>query len=298
MIFIKITYKLSLLFSLLLFAVAVSAQNESGISYLRIHSAYTSFPDSGRAKGHLYKNVLYSAAEHYQDSSVLICYPEHFKAGRKTDMVFWFHGWYNHIDSANKRFELAKQFAASHVNAILVIAETAVDAPDSYGGKLEQPLVFKGLVDDVLTTLKEAHIIKKRSVAGNIVLAGHSGAYRVMAHILAKGGVPVVQTILFDALYGETAKYMDWISSDSSHRFINIYTDGGGTVSETEAMNKQFADKQISSKRIEEPELTPALVATQRILTIHSARQHNDIINQPDNFMLFLQNSPLLRHLK
>ncbi len=284
------------LFFILLFAGPASAQNEPGLIYLRIHSARTSFPDTGRANGHLYKKILYTAAEHYNDSSVLICYPEKFKGSRKTDLIFWFHGWFNHIDSANKRFELAKQFAASNVNAVLVLVETAVDAPDSYGGKLEQPMVFKGLVNDVLTALKKAQVIKKRSDAGNVLLAGHSGAYRVMAHILAKGGVPVVQTILFDALYGETVKYMDWISSDSSHRFINIYTDGGGTVAETEAMNKQLTERSLNGRRIDETVLDPALIAAERILTIHSSRLHNDIINDPDNFQLFLQSSPFLRH--
>ena len=75
------------------------------------------------------------------------------------------------------RYKLAKQFAASKVNAVLVLAETTKDGPDSYGGKLEQPDVFKNLVNDVLIKLKKEKIISKRCEAGNITLPGHSGAY-------------------------------------------------------------------------------------------------------------------------
>ncbi|HMK03282.1 MAG TPA: hypothetical protein VK489_03785, partial [Ferruginibacter sp.] len=48
----------------------------------RISSSYTSFPDIERAKGHIYEKVLYPAAEHYYDSSVLIVVPPQLKAGK------------------------------------------------------------------------------------------------------------------------------------------------------------------------------------------------------------------------
>ncbi len=57
-----------------------------------------------------------------------------------------------------------------------------------------------------------------------MILAGHSGAYRVMANILQNGNVEVKETILFDALYAETDKFIQWIKADTAHRFINIYT--------------------------------------------------------------------------
>jgi len=60
------------------------------------------------------------------------------------------------------------------------------------------------------------------------VLAGHSGAFRVMAYILQNGGVEVNQAILFDALYGEVDKFANWIQADKSHQFIDLYTNKGG----------------------------------------------------------------------
>ena len=273
-----------------------TAQTELNI--FRITSTHTSFPDTGRANGHTYKNILYKAADHYSDSSVLIITPKKLAAAKTVDIIFWFHGWGNNIDSANKRFELAKQFASSNMNAILVLSETTKDAPDSYGGKLEQSGVFKSLVNDVIITLKREKIISRKTTPGNILLAGHSGAYRVMAHIVKYGDQPIQEVILFDALYGQTDKFMNWILSDIENRFINIYTDEGGTDMESKEMVKQLLQKNIIPDTLEEKEITPSLLQKDRIIFIHSLKKHNDIINNPDNFELFIRNSAILNKLK
>ena len=69
---------------------------------------------------------------------------------KKVDMIFWFHGWNNNIDTALIEYGLSRQFAEANVNAVLVLAETAKNSPDSYGGKLEQKNTFHNLVNDVL----------------------------------------------------------------------------------------------------------------------------------------------------
>jgi hypothetical protein len=273
------------------------AQNKD-LDFFRISSSHTSFPDTARANGHLYNKVMYDAAIHYMDSSVLIIAPKKLDATKKVDLVFWFHGWGNNIDTAAVHFELIKQFAASRLNAVLVLAETTKDAPDSYGGKLENNNTFKELVADVMQELRKEKAVSKKCEPGNILLAGHSGAYRVMAFILANGNMPVQEVILFDALYGQTDKYLNWIQSDNSHRLIDIYTDGGGTDGESKEMVNQLIKLNISADTIEEKELTPQLVLTQRIIFIHSLHRHNDIINNPDNFQLFLENTSFLKKLK
>ena len=161
-------------------------------------------------------------------------------------MIFWFHGWNNNIDSALTEYGLSRQFADAGINAVLVLADTAKDAPDSYGGKLEQKNTFQGLVKDVLKKLADMHIISAQAGEGNIILAGHSGAYRVMAHILQKGNEPVKEVILFDALYADTDKFMDWLIADRHHRFINLYTNHGGTFDETKSMMHQLKDLKIA----------------------------------------------------
>lgn len=254
-----------------------------------IESVHTSFPDTARANGHLYNSVLYYAAAHYSSNAVLIIVPPNFDRHKKATLVFWFHGWRNNIDSAVVRYDLQRQFVNAHLNAVLVLAETAKDAPDSYGGKLERPGEFAGLVQDVVAKLKEERILRKNDAAGDVVLAGHSGAYRVMAYILQYGQVPVKKVILFDALYGETDKYINWIKENSAHSFINLYTDNGGTDKESKEMIQKLESQSITCDTLEETALTETNLQQNRIVVAHSLHKHDDIIKQPDNFTLFLK---------
>lgn len=213
--------KPALIILLIIFYENSFAQDNAVVFH--IQSSHTSFSDTGRVNGHVYDKVFYSAAEHYHDSTALIIAPKGLDAKKTVDLVFWFHRWRNNVDNAASYYELTKQFIASKRNAVLVLAETAKDSPDSYGGKLENPGIFKALVTDVLKGLKAQHWIPKGCNAGHILLAGHSGAYRVMARIIKNGQMPIDETILFDALYGETEIFIDWIKVDKTHRFISIY---------------------------------------------------------------------------
>jgi hypothetical protein len=288
--------KLLALYILLNACITGNAQVQP--SYFKITSSNTSFPDTGRSNGHLYNNVLYNTADHYSDNSVIIITPKKFHAGKKVDMIFWFHGWNNNIDSSLVRYGLSKQFAESGMNAVLVLAETAKDAPDSYGGKLEEENVFKALANDVLQKLVKEKVISRHCNAGHIILAGHSGAYRVMANILQNGNVPVNEVILFDALYADTDEFLSWITSGSDHRFINLYTNNGGTFGESKEMMHQINNLNIPLDSLEEPGVTPHILQKNKIVFIHTLHAHNDIIQHPDNFGLFISSSPFLKKLK
>jgi len=283
---------------LLILCKGVFAQDVKGAVSFHIQSSHTSFPDTGRANGHNYHKVLYTAADHYHDSSVLIIVPKNLNVKEKINLVFWFHGWHNNVDNAAVYYELSKQFIASKRNAVLILAETAKDSPDSYGGKLENPGVFKALVADVMNGLKDQQLIPAYCAPDHIILAGHSGAYRVMARIIKNGQMPVDETILFNALYAETEIFTDWIKADQNHHFIDLYTDHGGTDGESHTMAKLLTQDRIPYIETEEVSITPQLLNSNRLIYIHSAREHNDIINKPDNFRLFLENNPFLKSVK
>ncbi|HEY4149459.1 MAG TPA: hypothetical protein VGM41_11040 [Chitinophagaceae bacterium] len=280
---------------LFLLVVSAKAQENKEVRLLHFTSSHTSFPDTARARGHLYDSVLYTASEHYSDSSVLLIVPPQLQAGSKVDLVFWFHGWRNTIDTAAEFYSLTRQFIASHRNAVLVLAETAKNAPDSYGGKLEQPGMFSSLVKDVMNELKKNNLVPRRAEPGNIVLAGHSGAFRVIAYILQNGQAPVQEVFLFDALYSQVDKYMDWIKQDAHHHFVHWFTNhGGGTDKMSDTMMQQLKDQQIGYALTEEAGVQPADIKNNRVLFVHSLREHNVIINNPDDFLLLLENSFVL----
>lgn len=286
---------LSLIFLLAAAPGNCFAQSEKDAVIFHITSAHTSFPDTGRAKGHVYNKVLYATAGHYDDSTVLIIAPKDLDTKRSVDIIFWFHGWFNNVDTAAEHYQLTRQFLTSHLNAVLVLAETAKNAPDSYGGKLEYPGMFKLLVADVMAGLRSKHLVGKGTVPGHILLAGHSGAYRVMARIIQNGQMSIDEAILFDSLYAETEKYMTWIKADKAHRFIDIYTDHGGTDGETKDMMRQLDTAKLTYISTEESLVTPKMLQQNRLVYIHSPHEHDKIIANPDNFLLFLVNEPFLK---
>jgi hypothetical protein len=226
----------------------------------------------------------------------MLVVPKDLKPSKKVDLFFWFHGWHNNIDTAAVFYGLVRQFAASHRNAVLVLAETAKNAPDSYGGKLEQPSVFKALVNDVMDELKANKIVSTKAKSGNIILGGHSGAYRVIANILQNGQQPVQEVFLFDALYAELDKYMAWMKQAKRNHFIHWFTNkGGGTDSMSDTLMAQLTSQHIAYTLVEEAAVTPAILKANKILFVHSPREHNVIINNPDDFELLLRGSWWLR---
>jgi len=251
------------------------------------------FPHPKRINGHVYNNKNYSAQEHYSDSSVAIFIPKGFKPTGKINFVVYFHGWYNNIDSACAQFNLIEQFSESNKNAIFVFPEGPKNSPDSFGGKLQEKDGLKNLIDDVLKFLKEKKKIKSPSI-GNIILAGHSGAYRVISFCLMHGGLTrnISDVILFDALYGQTEKYIHWIEKFNG-RFINIYTDNGGTKEGTEKLIKFLDVNKISFFQIEEKQLKIEDLTKNRIIFIHSDLTHNDVISKRNQFREFLNTSRL-----
>jgi hypothetical protein len=275
------------------------AQEIKDYDLVHFTSDHTAFPDTGRINGHIYDSVLYNAKDHYSDNHVLMIIPKKLKTNKTVDLVFWFHGWRNNIDRAAEFYKLTRQFIASKRNAVLVLAETAKNSPDSYGGKLEQPGMFRLLTNDVMQALKAGNYISDQIKPGNIVLAGHSGAFRVIAYILQNGEMPVQEVFLFDALYAEVDKYQNWIELDRSHHFVHWFTNhGGGTDEVSSYMMTQLKNHSDNFELAEEAGIKPKTINDNYILFVHSLREHNVIINDPDNFQLLLENSFVLRQIK
>lgn len=251
------------------------------------------FPHTKRIFGHTYKNQLFSAEEHYSDSSVLIFVPKGFKPSNSTNIVVYFHGWYNNIDSACAQFKLIEQFSESNKNAIFVFPEGPKNSPDSFGGKMEEKDGLRNLVTDVLKFLKKKKIISATNV-GDIILAGHSGAYRAMANSTDQGGLTknITDVILFDALYSETEKFLNWIEKFNG-KFINIYTDHGGTVEETEHLMNGLDSLKIPFLKTEEKEMIQSRLENNRVIFIHTDLSHNEVIAARNQFREYLKASKI-----
>jgi len=128
------------------------------------------FPHPGRANGHLYDGTTYDEAGHYRDSSVALFVPSGYGRSLTVDLVFYFHGWGNNIDTALARYAVIEQFSASRRNAILVLPEAAYNAPDGFGGKLEDKDGVKRLVADVMRVLKNEKKVRAEFLKSFVIV--------------------------------------------------------------------------------------------------------------------------------
>jgi len=252
------------------------------------------FPHPLRAEGHRYKDQIFSAKEHYSDSTVAIFIPKGFEAGDRIDFVVHFHGWKNNVEGVLKGYEIVEQLSESRRNAILVVPQGPRDASDSFGGKLEDPEGFKRFMDDVTGTLREKAGFRKEFSTGRIVLSGHSGGYQVISSILDRGGLSdkVREVWLFDALYAQTDKFLAWMYKEPG-RLINIYTEHGGTKNETEQLIRKLQTRGTHIFAAKEAEAKSSDLRTNHFVFLYSDLEHNDVLDKHRTFRDFLKTSCL-----
>lgn len=265
-------------------------------STVMLHLANTPFPAAARDSGHTYGARFFPAALHYRDSSVGVFIPKGFRADRPVDIAVHIHGWGNNVDSVFAQFRIAEQLVASGRNALLVVPQGPKNAPDSFGGKLEEPGRFKAFMQELVDSLVRRGVLTGHEVR-SVVLSGHSGAYRMISFILAQGGLndKIREVYLFDALYGQVEKYFTWVRSGAG-RFVCIYADSGGTRETTETFMKQLEDSSVAIVRREEaplpnvpsPLVTDNDLRTKRVVFIHSDLTHSGVIMDREQYKRFL----------
>jgi hypothetical protein len=254
-----------------------------------------SFPHPARADGRIYKDQYFTAADHYSDSTVAIFVPKGFRETEEIDFVIHFHGWGNSVAGTLNQFSVIEQFVASGKNAILIVPEGPHNASDSFGGKLEDSGGFARFMSEVMDTLRERNILKsKYSALENIILSGHSGGYHVMAAIADRGGLEheVKEIWLFDALYGETEKFLTWQKQQNA-RLLNIYTDGGGTTNETARAMRLLDEAGTKFLATEYATVKADELQTNRIVFLHTDMTHNEVFAKRGTFGQFLKSSGL-----
>jgi hypothetical protein len=208
--------------------------------------------------------------------------------------VFFFHGWNSTIDDEQQRFELYRQFSESGDNALLVLPEMARNAPDSYGGKLEEEGGFARMVDELLKVLlAEGEIRVAR--AGAIVLAGHSGAYRVIAQILDHGGMTdnIREVWLFDALYDLTDQYNAWIERTGG-RFVSVSAEDGEMTTAVDGLISALRDEGVPIEIARDDPDNDAVALRSRVLFLRSDSDHYGVVFDRDEFRRLLETSPAL----
>jgi hypothetical protein len=221
--------------------------------------------------------------------------PKAFRPRAKIDLVVHFHGWRHTVAGTLEEYKLIEQFAASGKNAILIVPQGPRNAPDSFGGKLEDPDGFRKFLAEAMEQLRGAGAWSGTNVEiGNVILSGHSGGYHVMAAILDRGGLSdqIRETWLFDALYGNTENFVAWQKAQGG-RLLDLYTDHGGTKSETLSLQAQYRANGVGFFADEDTHAVPDNLRTNRIVFLHTDLAHNDVVAQRGAFGQFLKTSCL-----
>ncbi len=193
--------------------------------------------------------------------SVIVSVPQGFDATAPIDVVVFVHGFNNCITNIvsddnlvctpggplRNAYQLATQLEASGRNALLVAPEVAFDKATGDPGTLGTAGGFRALLEETLLGVPPPLGPLGLASIGRVIVAVHSGGYRAVASMITIGDVRVDEVWLLDALYGNALSYDQWAMVDLStftaltRRFADVYTTGGGTLSNSQAMADRFA---------------------------------------------------------
>jgi hypothetical protein len=143
-------------------------------------------------------------------------------------------------------YNLAEQLDAAQVNAILVVIQLQPDVASGDPGQLANPDGFANLLHELLTEKLSPLLGQPIDTPDldRVVVGSFSGGYQAVSSLMAQGVVPLHEIDLYDSLYGNVLAFQSWIESQittfdgtrAGHRFVDVYTRGGGTLSDSEQL--------------------------------------------------------------
>ena len=169
--------------------------------------------------------------ETYSNRNTLIYMPRGFTPSPRALIVIFFHGNQTELTrDVVQRQQIPRQLADSGLNAALIAPQFAVDANDSSAGHFWEPGFFRKYLAEAARHLAEIYgdrCAQPAFEAMRIVLVAYSGGYNGSAYALQRGGADgrIHGVALFDALYGETEKFEDWIERRGPAFFFSAYSD-------------------------------------------------------------------------
>jgi hypothetical protein len=178
------------------------------------------------------------------DDTVIVFVPKRyrFREEEGVSTLVHFHGHNTSAERALAAHALREQLVDSRQNALLVVPQLALLAPDSSCGRLALRHGLARMLGSALSaaaragraTLRDARF-PERAGLGRVCLSAHSGGYHAAACSLREGGVDVSETYLFDALYAEKEVFRDWVlarrsdPATSRHKLVSYFLAGAPT---------------------------------------------------------------------
>jgi hypothetical protein len=245
---------------------------------------------------------------------VIAFVPKHFRASRdgSVSVIVHFHGHSSTAERAMTAHQLREQLFDSKQNAILLVPEIAVMAPDSAAGKLETPGAFARLVEDALRTLDGRDgraalgpsALPGGPATGRVIVSAHSGGYHAAALALKHGGVAVREVYLFDALYSDVDVFRDWVVAgrgkpmSSRHKLVSYFT-AGTTETNTKKIFAELAQAgvDVAAENVE-GSLSRAELTHAEAVSIRTSLAHGKVTSELNGLRDCLYASALRRNLR
>lgn len=225
----------------------------------------------------------------YTSDRVLVFVPAGYTPGASVDVVVHYHGHRAEAVSSAKLRQLREQLAASGKAAVLLCPQGPLRASDSAGGRHEDSDGLKRFLTEALALLAREGVVPAGATWGRVVLSGHSGAYRVIAKALQRGGVDVSEVILHDGLYGELAAYQAWVQGDPSRRLVSTHTPHGGTRTNNGTLRTRLVAAGVPVVTQDDD----ALHAGARVAIVAAPETHDQVTHLRRRFERFLRTSGL-----
>ena len=193
--------------------------------------------------------------------------------------VIYVHGYYTDADGAWREHDLARQFRASHQNAMFIVP----DAPAGNDDDVKWPAL-----KDLRKAVTRANI---HLPDGPVVVIGHSGAFRTVMQWVDHRLVD--QIILLDALYAGEAAFDEYIASGKradDHKLIVV---AASTAEESASFARRY---KFAVARERMPSTVGGFTRRERnakLLYIRSQFEHMAIVTSGKVIPMLLRVTPL-----
>jgi len=193
--------------------------------------------------------------------------------------VVYVHGYYTDADGAWRDHELARQFKASHQNAMFIVPE----APAGNDDQVNWPAL-----KDLRRAVARANITLPD---GPVIVMGHSGAFRTVMQWVDHRLVE--QIILLDAMYAGESAFDEYIGSGKradEHKLIVV---GASTATESASFAKKYKFAVAREKMPTSAGGFSRHEKNARLLYVHSQYEHMSIVTSGKVIPVLLHLTPL-----
>ena len=193
--------------------------------------------------------------------------------------VIYVHGYYTDADGAWREHDLARQFKASHQNAMFIV-------PDAPAGN-DDPVNWPAL-KDLRRAVTRANL---HLPDGPVIVMGHSGAFRTVMQWVDHRLVE--QIILLDAMYAGEAAFDEYIGSGKradEHKLIVV---GASTAQESVGFAKKYKFAVAREKMPDSVAGFSRREKNARLLYIRSQFEHMSIVTSGRVIPILLHLTPL-----